>query len=279
MAIEKVGLNGKPKHGAIVVGDSHYAALHAAATETISVAGATQTGCELFFFNAWKYSLLYPFTVTNEGKTTLNTEFLGFIEPIMALISDCPIFMLFGGGHHAAVTTILHPRPFDFILPEREDLPLLQDHELVPTAFMHDFMSDLVREVTINIKSVREAFPNSRCMQIESPPPNGDETYLKLHLDTWFSKNFPQERLGRVTPRSIRFKAWRLHSRVISQTCSELGVDFIKAPKEAADTDGFLEPRYYGADATHANSLYGRLILDQIENIIGHKFDRWSTFG
>ena len=44
------------------------------------------------------------------------------------------------------------------------------------------------------------------------------------------------------------------------------------------DENGFLLSKYYGADATHANADYGRLILDEIEIMIGAKFKGWQSF-
>jgi hypothetical protein len=44
-----------------------------------------------------------------------------------------------------------------------------------------------------------------------------------------------------------------------------LGVDFVPPPAEAVDAAGFLKPQYWTRDPTHANHLYGRLLMKQIK--------------
>jgi len=60
-----------------------------------------------------------------------------------------------------------------------------------------------------------------------------------------------------------RLKLWRMETRAIAKWASSEGLEFVPAPAGSYDEDGFLHPQYY-SDATHANSAYGALVIDQI---------------
>jgi hypothetical protein len=62
----------------------------------------------------------------------------------------------------------------------------------------------------------------------------------------------------------LRYKIWRLHSRIVAERCSELGIAFLPAPRETQDAQGFLRPEFAG-DATHGNEAYGEAVIRQLE--------------
>ena len=68
-----------------------------------------------------------------------------------------------------------------------------------------------------------------------------------------------------VTPAPIRAKLYRINSDIFRGSCAELGVDFVPPPAEAVDAAGFLKPQYWTRDPTHANHVYGRLLMKQIK--------------
>ena len=64
-----------------------------------------------------------------------------------------------------------------------------------------------------------------------------------------------------------------------AQKCVQLGINYIPVPERALSADGFLRPEHFGEDSTHANSAYGRVILDALETRLGEKFMAWNSFG
>jgi hypothetical protein len=269
----------RKKRAAIIIGDSHYGALAGAAERTIPCDANIEADAELFIFNAWKHGLNYPYAMAQDGLWVLNPELKTRLEEITQKFEHCQIFMLFGGGHHSALTMLQHPRPFDFVLPPEPSLPNEESTEMLPYGFVFDLLSHIVAVSLRNMRCIKDAFLGLDCYQIESPAPNGDDQFVLHNLGEWFQKTFPPERLTRVAPRLLRYKMWRVHSLIIEEECAKIGVLFERVPRSSLIHDKFLAAEYYGSDSTHASPLYGRLVLDQIERRLGAKLERWSPFG
>ena len=57
---------------------------------------------------------------------------------------------------------------------------------------------------------------------------------------------------------------WRLASRIINETCAEIGARFVPVPGGVMTADGFLDPAFAG-DATHGNAVYGEALIRMLE--------------
>jgi hypothetical protein len=69
-----------------------------------------------------------------------------------------------------------------------------------------------------------------------------------------------------MAPPLLRYKMWRLHSRVFRKACEDAGLRFIAAPAKSMDRSGFLARFCYG-NATHANRGYGELVIRQLDDL------------
>jgi hypothetical protein len=99
-------------------------------------------------------------------------------------------------------------------------------------------------------------------IQIESPPPLADDGRIAALADGYFRERGIAT-LG-VAPAPLRYKMWRLHSRIVADTCTELGLRYLPVPPETQDERGFLLPELAG-DATHGNEAYGEAIIRALE--------------
>ena len=53
-------------------------------------------------------------------------------------------------------------------------------------------------------------------------------------------------------------------------------MEFLSAPAEAIDEEGFLLRSDYGTDSTHAGAHYGLRILKQLEARMDMRYGGWS---
>ena len=97
---------------------------------------------------------------------------------------------------------------------------------------------------------------------IEPPPPSADAE--RIYADTPWGM-FPG-RCREVSPASLRYKLWRVHSQVLTDWCSAAGAVMLQVPTESMDASGFMLDRYYG-DGAHANDAYGALVLEQMRRL------------
>jgi hypothetical protein len=151
-----------------------------------------------------------------------------------------------------------HPRPFDFVLPTEPELPA-DDGELIPAEALQTVLQRRMFRA-LSILSLLKQRADGPMYHLESPPPIGDDDYIRNNIDPYYQKRGVAE-LG-IVSRNLRYKLWRLHSQLVRQACTELQIEFIPCPAEAMQ-GGFLREDLR-ANATHANEIYGGMLLAQI---------------
>lgn len=168
------------------------------------------------------------------------------------------IFCFIGGGAPAVVGLMQHPRPFDFILPDRPDLAIDGGAEVIPYEAMYAVMEKMVRK---HFKMLRRLLQlRTKLIQVETPPPIADSGYLR---DLASRHNREINIYGVSSPR-LRYKIWFLHSRVFEEFCTKRNIIYIKNPANIFDDNGFLDHKYWG-DFVHGNKHYGVALLRHLE--------------
>lgn len=230
------------------VGDSHMrAVMRAAATLGIPVVA---------------HSLKDPM---HDGDT--RTVAQRAADAIAAIQRDRPsrILCFVGGSAPATLGTFEHPRPFDFALPWRRDLPCDAGAEIVPYDAIRQLVENMSEESLRTLARMRRlGFP---MIQFETPPPFFDGAVL-LDLSRGLQRKL-RERGNSALQRYaiagpwLRYKMWALHSRVFADFCRSRDIAFAPNPPEALDENGFLAESCL-QDLMHGNERYGTLVLEQV---------------
>lgn len=172
-----------------------------------------------------------------------------------------PVFSLIGGGAYGVLGTLVHPRRFDFVLPEESQLPLDPAAELLPALAVRRVMESLLAEYLSLMAQVRELC-SGPMFHIEPPPPSADSERMREGV-IWAM--FPGM-LHEISPAALRYKLWRMHSHIVAEWCEKADVHFVPRPSEVVDAHGFLQDDYYG-DGAHANPAYGERVLAQMRSL------------
>ncbi|MDE1173227.1 MAG: hypothetical protein PW790_06075 [Parvibaculaceae bacterium] len=211
---------------------------------------AKSQNMDVVFINFWFSA--NPLIVT-DGVTHLNPE--------LARELHGHIFLFVGGSAFAVLGLLLHPHPFDFILPEAPHLPLMETAQLLPLDAVQAALMAIDLEFFEQMKLIRAA-ARGLVFYCEPPPPYPDAGRMLPDV--------PWERLeGRgkeIAPQYFRYKLWLLNSQIMRAFCRQNSIIFIPCPPEAIDAEGFLLSAYY-SDPTHANPAYGALVLDQMRRM------------
>ena len=181
------------------------------------------------------------------------------LNPALAVMLDDFVVSTVGGSAHDMIGLVQHPRRFDFVLPERPDLPLDTEAEIIPaeaiaktiTLKMEDEQLDLLRAL---------AQPGRRVVHVESPPPSAPGERLAEEMGM-----LPYAAKPNLGPSSVwlRYKLWRAHSAIWRQACEAAGVEFLAHPRAALVDDCYLRADLYDHPC-HANASYGELVLQQL---------------
>ncbi len=73
-----------------------------------------------------------------------------------------------------------------------------------------------------------------------------------------------------LTSDSLRLRLWEVVTEMLKGRAVEWGINFLEAPKESRDNAGMLSREYWG-DVTHANSAYGRLLIQELAHLSDRK--------
>ena len=171
-----------------------------------------------------------------------------------------------GGNQHAVFSTIQHPQPFDFELPDGAGVVPEADTEIIPFRTLYPYFLTALRDGDGETIAAFRKSTSARMIQLLAPPPKRMNEWIEQHHDTLFAA----EGLARqgVSKPELRLKFWQLQNRAIEEICVELGLEVLTPPENSLDPDGFLARPFYAGDATHANRRYGELVLEQLESML-----------
>ena len=212
---------------------------------------AGREGMALRGFNFWTA----PQPMLDPARSAFHPE-------IRNVLSEGVVFSAVGGAAHNILALVTHPRPFDFVLPERPDLPLTKGAEVLPFAAVREALAAAVRDYLHIIGLVRRT-ATGRVFHIDAPPPLEDGARILQDVPWKFFEDLTRD----VAPAALRWKCWRLHSDLVGTFCRTEGVEVLPPPAESMDARGFLKPEFY-RDAMHVEESYGALVLRQMKAVL-----------
>jgi hypothetical protein len=207
-----------------------------------------------------------PFKQVQKKEDETEDEFNKRLSAaIIDTVKDAALVVsMIAGSMHNGMTLIEHERPFDFVLEEEPDLPILSGREILPTKVFLAAMEE-INGFWFGLFDFIRAHHKGPFIHIESPPPMLED-HIRKH-----PKSFADDiaRVG-VSPASIRYKSWRLHSKLHQIVMADLGGYFLPVPPESQDENGFLFSHLAAEDPIHGSPAYGELIYQQLVPIIDH---------
>jgi len=165
-----------------------------------------------------------------------------------------------GGNVHNVMALVRHPRPFDFLLAEDHGPPPDEGAELIPEALVRATLRAQLAPDFARLRALKAVA--GPFLHVESPPPVRDDAFITARAEEAFRGRggAPIAAAGA----GLRWRMWRLSSRLIRDAVEELGCRYLPAPAAARDPDGFLSLDF-AADPTHGNEAYGELLIRAIE--------------
>ena len=165
-----------------------------------------------------------------------------------------------GGNVHNELGLIRHRRPFDFRLSGEPSPPFDGGAELLVEGLVAATLARMMAGDLARLRALRAAV--GPFVQVESPPPIRDDRFIAAAADQYF-RDAGVARLG-VAPAGLRFRLWRLASRLLRAEVESLGCRYFAVPDKAKDGAAFLPPDL-AADATHGNARYGDILIEALQ--------------
>ncbi|OCJ07722.1 hypothetical protein A6U86_28775 [Rhizobium sp. AC27/96] len=259
-----------PGKAAIVLGHSHLSSIVLHLHDRPAEVYGGENSIQYYVFDTTRMGVDFLFSIdAGGGHYVLNPEIAVMVDQKVPKDREKIYISMFGGNAHNALTLMEHPRPFDFVLPEIPDLPLDGTAEFVTAAYINKFIAKLAQSYILNMQTLKNS-TNGSVFHFESPPPIESNEFILRNLEQWFQN----VRDPKISAPYLRYKLWRVHSKIIRDYCSAAGIHFLPTPKSATNQNGFLLEEH-GRDSTHAGPSFGGLILKELENHLNVKYDGW----
>ncbi len=241
---------GTAKLTPLILGHSHLAALQMAHARKVLDADPSLAALapDFLYIGRAKDVTFDPGTPLGELPPPAIAALGGFTGP--AVIS------CIGGNDHTVFGLLNHPRPFDFTLASEPDLPLSPDAEILPARLVRATLRARMGISVQLLTALRARVPGA-LIHLEPPPPVPSAAHIRAHPGVFAGK---MAELG-VSPATLRYKLWRLHSAILADLFRDLGVTLLPVPADTQDADGMLLQDGWNPDPTHANAWYGARVL------------------
>jgi len=191
-----------------------------------------------------------------DGTTVVRDRYRDLLagEPPELLVSTL------GGNEHSIFSLYEHPVPFD-VLAGADDPGVGGDgppRQIVPLEVVRRELRDRAEGLVRSCAALAALLPTTEVVQVMPPPPIADEAQIRRRPEVFVQV---VEQFG-VAPAPLRRKIYEIHEATLRDALSGVGVRLLSAPSDACD-DGYLAEPYW-REATHANTAYGRLVLEQL---------------
>ena len=139
---------------------------------------------------------------------------------------------------------------------------------LVPRSLVYE----LFRFGLAGLRAVLSNVANENVLLFGTPPPKTEEQ-VRAGISTESVLVGLAEKLGMssstlpITPLPIRFELWRMTQELMSEIAAEFRVPFVRVPDEAM-VNGALRVDASHPDATHANGLWGEMMVTQVRQLL-----------
>jgi hypothetical protein len=195
------------------------------------------------------------------GKQLGDLRFEGFLDLIKTLEPHDIVLSMIGGNQHSIFSMVQHPQPFDFFDAESPAV-VEPGAQIIPYRIIEELFAEGIRRGDVECIATIRRSTAARVVHIIPPPPKADNAYIQQYHEAVFATDIASRG---VSPASLRLKFWKLQTRILERSCREAEVEILLPPAATLDEGGFLAPKFYAKDATHANPAYGEAVLTEIE--------------
>jgi hypothetical protein len=168
-----------------------------------------------------------------------------------------------GGNEHIALSVTQTKERFDFILGAEPELDLEPGAVVLPEAAVRETLREKMALTLATIEAIRNE-TTAPIVCLEPPPPMPNSRIVECPQE-FFRKSFD---LRKLSGEIFRYKMWRTQSALYRDVCARADILFVAVPGEFIAPSGVLAEDVRGADASHANALFGRRMIQSAVELI-----------
>jgi hypothetical protein len=244
----------------IVAGHSHMVALGASRgyQGPISLLPVAAAGRDGFF-------------LMQEGIPGQRTE--QYWDALVDHSKEHVVILVWSGNQHFASFLLADSPRFDFVDPSEPDHPLIPNSMLVPRRMIREFMES--RGLLSELRSIIRRLVATGCPHVivsGTPPVRRDfadamNAIARAPIWQHMARNMNIEIINsNLTAAPVMKRLWGVIQEGLAEVANQTNAQFVPVPSKAMTEDGFLLPEFCQDlnDFTHANSNYGRMMLEHL---------------
>jgi hypothetical protein len=221
---------------------------------------------------------LMPLKDTDGRFLCLNGPFprsKGYWREVERLAQNHKVFIYWQGNQHMAEHLFASTPPFDFLLSDEPDLPLVPDAVILPEQMIRGKFARARSFERLAALLTRIADRGSHGVYVcGTPPPKGDTAAIRAALGR---EQYFLDRLALLgsdplaiplTAPATLYKMWSVIQSMLRDVALRHGAEFVPIPAEAQTPEGFLREEFWGGDITHANGNLGPLVLSSLRRYL-----------
>ena len=188
-------------------------------------------------------------------------------ERLIANARQSRIAIIWGGNEHNSLYFFEPAFRFDF--KSNYIASFLAGTQIVAQSFIKKrLIEHAIKDLASVLTRIAAQSPD-KIVLVGTPPPKKDNHRLKEllpqepHFVEW-AKQMGGVESAAITDPYVRLKLWHVLQDLIAEAATRHGACFIPVPDELRDKEGFLKPEHWANDVTHANEVYGDIMLRKV---------------
>lgn len=219
----------------VVIGKSHTACIEAAALRTADPS--------VKVINLHREDDVCPAELAKEHGTD---------RPLLLALS-------FQGNTHNILCLSEHPQKMTIGGVQVDE----EERASIPHSVFHDVLKlNIEGRMVKFLEEYKTTFAGASLVVILPPPP-----LAKVGRERGNSKVLAEVLKQGVMPMQIRRTAYECQTELYREISANQGIMCLEPPSQALDEDGMLGHQYGSNDPTHANEVYGALVLAQLKEL------------
>lgn len=183
-------------------------------------------------------------------------ELLNSIPPTESADS---LFVFMHGEEFINICRRTYPVGYDFYLPERPDLWIKPERQVVPLEVIQRQMRESLSKAIATFKVIRVFKPDLRIINVICPPP----------VDGEVLENSYESFGGSRGDEDLRLKHYLIYRAMLREATEALEIQSLLPPEEALTSKGLLSAGFTG-DPVHGNARYGAQVLSQMRKLLAN---------
>lgn len=200
-----------------------------------------------------------PGVLFDGGHFIYNQKLLDELSEYITKIRPDIVIAAIGNSNDFEIGALKMPVPFDFISPSENQVDVPSVGQLIPYSLLFEHFVRVQRLAMDFIMVVRTFFDGPIVVP-STPPPVSSQSRLASFVPPSWKGDLTQNGLNSA---AFRKRLWEVNVRALEQEAVNAGAIYISAPVGCFDREGLICEQF-SADAFHGNSLYGKLVIDQI---------------